>query len=218
MPPRENAAPAATMESYFRDVAAMLDGLVQAGETYTACFSAECSDFVRMNRGKVRQPGSVVQRYLGIDLDPRRTPCDLPALADRRRGHGSRRDRGGGRCFARRARRCRGRPAPADRDRGPFVARSARRTAAACGDDHRCCARCGARHRPGRPVRRRAGVSRLREFARPAQLARGARVQLPVEPLPPRRQGGEVGVVRLRLGRRVHSPRRWTRPAPSSRT
>jgi predicted Zn-dependent protease len=68
MAPREHAAPAATMESYFRDVAAALDGLVQAGETYTAGFAAECSDFVRMNRGKVRQPGTVVQRYLGIDL------------------------------------------------------------------------------------------------------------------------------------------------------
>jgi len=56
------------MESYFRDVAVTLDGLVQAGETYTAWFAAECSDFVRMNRGKVRQPGTVVQRYLGIDL------------------------------------------------------------------------------------------------------------------------------------------------------
>ena len=68
MAPREHAAPAATMESYFRDVAVTLDGLVQAGETYTAWFAAECSDFVRMNRGKVRQPGTVVQRYLGIDL------------------------------------------------------------------------------------------------------------------------------------------------------
>jgi len=68
MPPRDHAAPAATMESYFSDVATTLDGLVRAGEAYTAWFAAECSDFVRMNRGKVRQPGSVVQRYLGIDL------------------------------------------------------------------------------------------------------------------------------------------------------
>jgi len=68
MVPREQAAPAVTMESYFRDVATALDGLVQAGEAYTACFSAESSDFVRMSRGKVRQPGSVVQRYLAVDL------------------------------------------------------------------------------------------------------------------------------------------------------
>jgi predicted Zn-dependent protease len=68
MAPREQAVPQATMESYFLDLAAMLDGLTEAGETYTASFSAEVSDFVRMNRGKVRQPGTVVQRYLDLDL------------------------------------------------------------------------------------------------------------------------------------------------------
>jgi len=68
MAPREQTLRLATMESYFHDLAALLDGLLQAGETYTATFSAETSDFVRMNRGKVRQPGSVVQRYLDIDL------------------------------------------------------------------------------------------------------------------------------------------------------
>src|SRR4029450_1200863 len=68
MAPRDHAAQAATMESYFNDVATQLDGLVPAGETHTAWFAAECSDFVRMNRGKVRQPGSVVQRYLGVEL------------------------------------------------------------------------------------------------------------------------------------------------------
>jgi predicted Zn-dependent protease len=57
-----------SMESYFHDLAAVLDGLLAPGEAYTASFAAECSDFVRMNRGKVRQPGSVVQRYLDVDL------------------------------------------------------------------------------------------------------------------------------------------------------
>jgi hypothetical protein len=33
------------------------------GERFTATFDAEDTDFVRMNRGKVRQPGSVSQRY-----------------------------------------------------------------------------------------------------------------------------------------------------------
>ena len=56
------------MESYFHDLAAMLDDLIVAGETYTANFSGEASNFVRMNRGKVRQPGAVVQRYIEIDL------------------------------------------------------------------------------------------------------------------------------------------------------
>ena len=66
--PRDVAAAPAVMETYFHDLAGVLDRLVVAGETYTACFSAEASDFVRMNRGKVRQPGTVVQRYLDIDL------------------------------------------------------------------------------------------------------------------------------------------------------
>src|SRR5262249_38115141 len=41
MAPREHATPAATMESYFRDIAVTLDGLVQTGEVYTAWFAAE---------------------------------------------------------------------------------------------------------------------------------------------------------------------------------
>ena len=91
------------MESYFHDVAALLDGLVQAGETYTAWFSAEASDFVRMNRGKVRQPGTVVQRYLDIDLiRGARHATHLVSLAgDLRRR--PRHDRRGGRGRARRA-------------------------------------------------------------------------------------------------------------------
>jgi predicted Zn-dependent protease len=38
------------------------------GEAFTAWFQGETSDFVRMNQGKVRQPGSVTQRSLFIDL------------------------------------------------------------------------------------------------------------------------------------------------------
>jgi predicted Zn-dependent protease len=37
-------------------------------ERFTAAFDAEDTDFVRMNRGKVRQPGTVSQRYLSIGL------------------------------------------------------------------------------------------------------------------------------------------------------
>ena len=66
--PRDVAVPRAAMEDYFHDLAKTLDGLVAAGESYTANFSAEASDFVRMNRGRVRQPGSVAQRYLEIEL------------------------------------------------------------------------------------------------------------------------------------------------------
>ena len=56
------------METYFHDLAAVLDQALQPGETYTACLAAEDTDFVRFNRGRVRQPGSVTQAALSIDL------------------------------------------------------------------------------------------------------------------------------------------------------
>ena len=56
------------METYFRDIAALLDRSLAAGEVYTCRLDAETSDFVRLNRGKVRQPGSVTQRYLRLHL------------------------------------------------------------------------------------------------------------------------------------------------------
>lgn len=56
------------MEAYFNQVAAVVDRALVAGERHATWFSAERSDFVRMNRGKVRQPGHVVQRYLDIRL------------------------------------------------------------------------------------------------------------------------------------------------------
>ncbi len=68
MVPRDETVGATTMESYFADIAAALDGVVAAGESYTAWFSGEVSEFVRFNRGRVRQPGAVVQRYLDVNL------------------------------------------------------------------------------------------------------------------------------------------------------
>ncbi|MGA8034229.1 MAG: metallopeptidase TldD-related protein, partial [Casimicrobiaceae bacterium] len=56
------------MEAYFNQIAAVVDRALVAGERHATWFSAERSDFVRMNRGKVRQPGRVVQRYLDIRL------------------------------------------------------------------------------------------------------------------------------------------------------
>src|SRR5450432_2072655 len=56
------------METYFNDVAALLDRSLAPGEIYLCRFDAEVSDFVRMNRGKVRQPGTVSQRYLSLRL------------------------------------------------------------------------------------------------------------------------------------------------------
>ena len=58
----------ATMETYFHDVAALLDRLIEGDEVYLCGLDAEVSDFVRMNRGKVRQPGTVSQCYLRLHL------------------------------------------------------------------------------------------------------------------------------------------------------
>lgn len=57
-----------TMETYFNELAAFLDGALRPGEVYTCTLDAEVSDFVRMNHGKVRQPGTVAQRYVRVRL------------------------------------------------------------------------------------------------------------------------------------------------------
>src|SRR5262245_27246180 len=54
--------------SRFDDIARALDGALAAGERHAAWLEAETSDFVRMNRGKVRQAGHVEQRYLRVRL------------------------------------------------------------------------------------------------------------------------------------------------------
>jgi predicted Zn-dependent protease len=56
------------MQEYFNRIADELTGLLRPGEVYTASFSAEESDFVRLNRCRVRQAGHVVQQYLTVDL------------------------------------------------------------------------------------------------------------------------------------------------------
>ena len=84
-----------------------------AGERYTASFDAEETDFVRMNRGKVRQPGSVAQRYLTIRLIARHAARGAHALADRRPRRGRPRGARRRRRPARRAARTRRRSAAA---------------------------------------------------------------------------------------------------------
>ena len=56
------------MDRQFLEIADVLDRSLKPGETYTACFAAEDTDFVRFNHGRVRQPGSVMQADLSIDL------------------------------------------------------------------------------------------------------------------------------------------------------
>ncbi len=62
------AAGSDPVEAHFLVVAKALDRAIGAGERYVASLEAEASDFVRMNRGKVRQAGRVEQRYLRLRL------------------------------------------------------------------------------------------------------------------------------------------------------
>ncbi len=57
-----------TMQAYFEALAAAIDRSLITGEKHTTWFSGEETDFVRINRGKVRQPGTVSQRYIDIRL------------------------------------------------------------------------------------------------------------------------------------------------------
>jgi predicted Zn-dependent protease len=58
----------AAIETYFHALAEAADGALASGERYTLGFAAEDTDFVRMNRGRVRQPGHVEQRYADVRL------------------------------------------------------------------------------------------------------------------------------------------------------
>jgi predicted Zn-dependent protease len=66
--PQTSTNQAMNMETYFNELTSLLDRSLAPGEIYTCGFDAETSDFVRMNRGKIRQPGSVSQRYLRLHL------------------------------------------------------------------------------------------------------------------------------------------------------
>jgi len=56
------------MREYFDEMAAAIQPLLRGAERYTATFRGEESDFVRFNRGAVRQAGAVTQRALTVDL------------------------------------------------------------------------------------------------------------------------------------------------------
>lgn len=56
------------MQEYFFQLADSLTPLLRGGEVYTCTFDAEDSDFVRFNRGAVRQAGTVAQRFLSLTL------------------------------------------------------------------------------------------------------------------------------------------------------
>ena len=56
------------MQDYFYQLADHLASLLEGNEIYTCTFAAEDSDFVRFNRSAVRQAGTVMQRFLSVNL------------------------------------------------------------------------------------------------------------------------------------------------------
>jgi predicted Zn-dependent protease len=56
------------MQDYFYALADAITESLHAEEFYTCTFRAEDSDFVRFNRSAIRQAGTVVQRFLALDL------------------------------------------------------------------------------------------------------------------------------------------------------
>ena len=56
------------MQQDFYALADHLTSLLHAGEVYTATFAGEVSDFVRLNKNAIRQPGRVTQRNFSLDL------------------------------------------------------------------------------------------------------------------------------------------------------
>jgi predicted Zn-dependent protease len=70
------------MIDYFYSIADAISPLLRGTEIFTCSFHGEVSDFVRFNRGAVRQAGAVVQRSLTIDLiDGRRHAAGTLTLA-----------------------------------------------------------------------------------------------------------------------------------------
>lgn len=72
------------MRQNLEHATAALQGLLHAGESFTAFFEGEDSDFVRLNRNRVRQAGHVRQQRLTLDLirDDRHVRATLPLSGD----------------------------------------------------------------------------------------------------------------------------------------
>lgn len=56
------------MQDYFFTLADIITALLHGQERYTCTFHGEDSNFIRFNRSAVRQPGTVKQRVLSMDL------------------------------------------------------------------------------------------------------------------------------------------------------
>ena len=79
------------MQDYFNDIADTIQPLLRGGEVYTCSFDGEESDFVRFNRGAIRQAGAVTQRFLTVDLiEARRHAAGTLTLSGDREADGAR--------------------------------------------------------------------------------------------------------------------------------
>ncbi|MBI3229143.1 MAG: TldE/PmbA family protein, partial [Burkholderiales bacterium] len=56
------------MQEYFYALADFIQAQLAEGERFKCWFSGEQSDFVRFNKGLIRQPGSVEQTSLSLNL------------------------------------------------------------------------------------------------------------------------------------------------------
>ena len=56
------------MQNYFQKITEFISSNLGSGEVFKAYFSGEKSDFVRFNNSKIRQPGSVTQMAISLDL------------------------------------------------------------------------------------------------------------------------------------------------------
>jgi predicted Zn-dependent protease len=72
------------MQDYFYALADATTKSLHGDEFYTCTFHAEDSDFVRFNRSAIRQAGSVVQRFLTLDLihDGRHAAAEMALSGD----------------------------------------------------------------------------------------------------------------------------------------
>ena len=189
------------VEAYFNELAAAVDRALAAGERHATSFSAEETDFVRLNRGKVRQPGHVAQRYIEIRLIrgarhashaislSGKLATDVNAVEEAVVGlRGVLPDLADDPHLS----------LPSD---GDVERHRAGRPAARFRSDRRNGVARRQRPGPRRPPRRGPGLSRIREFRRAAKLARHHDIQPAMEPLLSHRQGGQGVVLRLRLER-----------------
>lgn len=66
--PNHGGLAASAIEGHFEELARALDECVRIDEIGCLRLAAETSDFVRLNHGRIRQPGSVTQAFVDVEL------------------------------------------------------------------------------------------------------------------------------------------------------